>query len=78
MAKNCIKFVLKFLKRVISTYFFYHFWVLIFESNLTFKTRLILGFLDQDQIALIGLDFKTIWEDFWINIEKKAQILKQK
>lgn len=75
MAKNCIKFVLKILKRVISTYFFYHFWVLIFESNLTFKTRLILGFLDQDQITLIGLDFKTIWEDFWINIEKKFKFL---
>lgn len=52
--------------------FFYHFWVLIFESNLTFKTLLILGFLDQDQITLIGLDFKTIWEDFWINIEKNS------
>lgn len=43
MAKKCIKFVLKILKRVISTYYFYHFVVLIFKSNLTFKTRLILG-----------------------------------
>lgn len=37
MVKNCIKFVLKILKRVIFIYYFYYFWVFIFESNLMFK-----------------------------------------
>lgn len=65
-------------------YFFYHFLHSGYSylKAITFKTRFILGTLDQDQITFTGLDFKTTWEEeFFLNkdIEKysisKAEIV---
>lgn len=86
MAKNWTKIVFQNCEKKVYVYmyFFYHFLHSGYSylKAITFKTRFILGTLDQDQITFTGLDFKTTWEEeFFLNkdIEKysisKAEIV---